>query len=508
MTNSRTQQQNVESSTSSVEPSRMLIKVDDPLNFTSSNIITTALYQQTDQLPHTEPVATSARIQWIPSIEDALLVLKKRRLEEEQQPVYIPPLAKANLQARDDDLFLLMDKVQEFLSSDRQVMLILGDSAIREPEDDMVGKQLRSHSFTRNQVQEMKQHRQFILICDGYDESQLTANLHASNLFNCPNQWDVKLVISCRSQYLGQDYHDRFVPQGVGHYNRPAFHLFQEAAIAPFSNEQIQDYVEQYVPLEPRLWTTQGYMDKLITIPNLMDLVKNPFLLTLSLEALPMVTEGKLDLSTIKITRVQLYDIFVDHWLDVNKRRLQRIILSKEDRAILDDMLDTGFVSMGVEYCTRLASAIFQKQESNPVVQYVPSKDKKSWKAAFFGPDPEIRLLRESSPLTRTGSLFQFLHRSMLEYFLSRAIFNRCDRSNDFSPQQDHDYAGVRTLDPHGPLFTRNLIAESSVIQFLCERVKQCPGVEEQLLAVIEQSKTNPTASIAAANAITILVRA
>lgn len=63
-------------------------------------------------------------------------------------------------------------------------------------------------------------------------------------------------------------------------------------------------------------------MDKLTTIPNLLDLVKNLFLLTLSLEALSGVTEGEDDLSTIKITRVQLYDTFVRHWLAVNSRRL------------------------------------------------------------------------------------------------------------------------------------------------------------------------------------------
>ncbi|KAG0357549.1 hypothetical protein BGX24_006175, partial [Mortierella sp. AD032] len=305
MTNSQAQQNNLESGPSSEKFSTKRIVIDDFLYVTSPNITTTTSYQQTVQLPHSESVASSARIQWISSIEDALLALRKRRLEEDQQPVYIPPMAKANLQARDDDLFLLVDKVQEFLASDRQVMLILGDSgsgkstfnkhlelvlfqsythggiiplfinlpAIDRPDKELITEQLRAYSFSEAQIQELKQHRQFILICDGYDESRLTTNLHTANLFNRPGQWNVKLVISCRTQYLGQDYRDRFVPQGVGYYSRPAFDLFQEAAIAPFSKEQIKDYVEQYVPLEPRTWTTQDYMDKLTTIPNLMDIV-------------------------------------------------------------------------------------------------------------------------------------------------------------------------------------------------------------------------------------------
>ncbi|KAG0273947.1 hypothetical protein BGZ96_004583, partial [Linnemannia gamsii] len=39
-----------------------------------------------------------------------------------------PPMAKANLQAKDDTLFSLMGKVKDFFASDCQVMLILGDS--------------------------------------------------------------------------------------------------------------------------------------------------------------------------------------------------------------------------------------------------------------------------------------------------------------------------------------------------------------------------------------------
>lgn len=81
-------------------------------------------------------------------------------------------------------------------------------------------------------------------------------------------------------------------------------------------------------------------MYKLTTIPNLLDLVKNPFLLTLALEALPNVTEGKKDLSAVLVTRVQLYDIFVVHWLDVNKRRLESSSLTAHERAALDQLLE------------------------------------------------------------------------------------------------------------------------------------------------------------------------
>ncbi|KAF8938080.1 hypothetical protein BGZ47_008743 [Haplosporangium gracile] len=475
-------------------------------------------------------------------LENDLQKLRKQRLNDASLPIYISPMAKANLQAGDNEVFPLMETMQEFLTSNRQVMLILGDSgagkstfnqhlehrlwteykrggpiplfinlpALERPAKDLMGEQLKQHNFSEAHIQELKQHRQFIVICDGYDESQLTINIHNSNSLNSSGQWNVKLVISCRSQYLGQDYRDRFVPHAGGHYNRPDIDLFQEAVIAPFSTEQIQDYVEQYVPLEQRTWNTQDYTDKLTTIPNLMDLVKNPFLLSLALETLPGVIAGKQDLSIIKISRVQLYDTFVEHWSNVNKRRLQSSTLSTEDRAVFEELLDAGFISTSIDYSTRLALAIFEHQKGNSIIQYVQYKDKNTWKAQFFGQEPAARLLRDSSLLARTGNLHRFLHRSMLEYFFSRAVFDPSNRgSGDVSAlPADFALSDDKSIDKKGPLFTWDLLAMPSVIQFLSDRVKQSAQFKNYLLAVVELSKSDAHASQAAANAITILIRA
>ncbi|KAG0271307.1 hypothetical protein BGZ96_005892, partial [Linnemannia gamsii] len=68
--------------------------------------------------------------------------------------------------------------------------------------------------------------------------------------------------------------------------------------------------------------------------------------------------------------------------------------------------------------------------------------------------------------------------------------------------------SAVSLLDADGPLFRRNLLTEPSIIQFLCDRVQSNPDFEQQLHSVIHQSKMDAGAAIAAANAITILVRA
>ncbi|KAF9993016.1 hypothetical protein BGZ80_008311, partial [Entomortierella chlamydospora] len=140
-------------------------------------------------------------------VETSLRQLKLERLKGQGGDVYISPRAKASQRATDD--FDLTSKVQEFLTSDRKVFLILGDSgagkstfnralevslwdnykisgriplfihlpAIEKPERDLIAGRLRKASFTESQIFELKSHREFILICDGYDESQQTRNL-------------------------------------------------------------------------------------------------------------------------------------------------------------------------------------------------------------------------------------------------------------------------------------------------------------------------------------------
>ncbi|KAF9904261.1 hypothetical protein BX616_001367, partial [Lobosporangium transversale] len=144
------------------------------------------------------------RVQKRSGVEDGLRQLKRKRMRaENNQGFYIPQYAKASPQANDDELFLLMDKVKEFLDSDKRVLLIQGDSgagkstfnrtlertlwdtyqkkhseiplfinlpAIDKPEKDLVAKQLRDYGFTDLQIKELKMNRSFTLICDGYDE--------------------------------------------------------------------------------------------------------------------------------------------------------------------------------------------------------------------------------------------------------------------------------------------------------------------------------------------------
>ncbi|KAF9902068.1 hypothetical protein EC991_005380 [Linnemannia zychae] len=491
-------------------------------------------------LPGSYPLLV--QVQDIPKVEYDLHKLRNLRMSEYSQSVYIAPMAKPNLHAPESKLFSLMDKVKEFLSSERQVMLILGDSGagkstfnrhlenelwktyetgdpiplfvnlptLERPDRDLVAEQLRLLNFFETQIQELKQHRQLVLICDGYDESQLMTNLYSTNLLNRPGQWSAKLLVTCRTQYLGPDYHHRFVPEAVGQYYASAKHLYQEVVLAPFTIKQVEQYINEFVQLNPQIWDKEDYMLRLMEIPHLMELVKNPFLLTLALHTLPIVVADKVNLSKLRLTRVQLFDIFVGHWLEANKNRLLRQRLSKTKHDMLNDMLANGFEQDGILFQIQLAAAIFREQGGIPIVHYSPVDDKTSWKAEFFSSDPKPTFYRDSSLLTRAGNYYRFAHRSLLEYFYSLSIWNSSSNIDEFAPHQYLDSTGAPVPITEHPLSSKSLVPEASVIQFLAERVQvsSTSNLKHHLVALIGLSMTDARASQAAANAITILVKA
>jgi len=499
------------------------------------------------------------RVQERPDVKGSLRQLRRQRLKERWRAVYIPPQAKAGLQASDEARFPLIEKVDEFLHSDQKVFLLLGDTgtgkstfnrelecylwqsykkggaiplhinlpAIDKPEYDMIAKQLRRCEFTEPQIRELKVHHKFTLICDGYDESQQTRNLYTSNRLNQPGEWNAKMIISCRSEYLGVDYRDRFQPEDRN--DRPDSTLFQEAVITPFSMDQVQDYITQYVSVHRPLWEADDYRKALDIIPSLKELVRNPFLMSLSLEVLPRMVDPGQDLSGTRITRMALYDQFIEHWLERGKKRLGEKNLSPQARSAFESLIDEGFARNGIDYMKKLSVAIYKEQDGQPIVTYSRYKDENSWKAQFFSREEEKQLLREACPLIRNGNQHRFIHRSLLEYGVALAIFDPEDwkakpiyeaishRRGSVSSVMSYDVqdtveagSAINEREPglESPLAWRRFMYDPSVLQFLEERVHQEPLFKQHLFDYIEQSKKDKKWRIAAANAMTILVRA
>lgn len=392
------------------------------------------------------PLASSSLLDRVQGKLDVEADLKRLRLAREKirgNAVYIPPQAKANLQAPDTELFDLMkDKANKFLdSADQKVLLLLGESgvgkstfnielesqlwskyekkvgriplfislpAIVRPEQDLIAKHLRRVGFEESQIRELKK-REFVLICDGYDESQETHNLYTNNRLNQEGEWKAQMVIGCRSDYIGLDYKDRFQP---GDRNQPSvFGQFQEAVVMPFDSNQVEDYIAKFVILKKPLWSTDNYIEVLKQIPSLQELIKNPFLLTLSLDVLPrLIDPNQKEFATAKVTRAALYDEFVEQWLERGKKRLADKDLSVQEKKALQSLSDDGFARNGIDFLKRLATEVYDRQGGNPVIKYSRLDDGISWKDEFFGSEDDRQLLRDACPLTRSGNQYHFIH--------------------------------------------------------------------------------------------------
>src|SRR6188472_408256 len=74
-----------------------------------------------------------------------------------------------------------------------------------------------------------------------------------------------------------------------------------------------------------------------------LTIVKNPFLMTLSLEVLPRMMDPGEKLSATRVTRVALYDQFIEHWLERGKKRLSEKEMSPQAKAAFESLTDEGF---------------------------------------------------------------------------------------------------------------------------------------------------------------------
>ncbi|KAF9338746.1 hypothetical protein BGX26_009582, partial [Mortierella sp. AD094] len=98
--------------------------------------------------------------------------------------------------------------------------------------------------------------------------------------------------------------------------------------------------------------------------------------------------------------------------------------LSPRDKEAFKVLSDSDFNQHGIAYLKDLATVIYEKQNGNPVISYSERLDHKTWKKTFFDNNDGKNLLREAIPLIRNNDQYRFMHKSVLEYGLSLAVFD------------------------------------------------------------------------------------
>ncbi|KAF9548726.1 Notchless protein 1 [Mortierella hygrophila] len=531
-------------------------------------------------------------------IELELQRLKIRCLQKVQSPAnYIAPLGKDTMDATDSSASPLLATVMDFLEGDRKVLLVMGDggsgktyflrqlerelwgkyagsatdsipilfdlSRVDIPKSELLRKVLMNEGINREHALTLKKnHRPFVLLCDGYDEAQVGGNIYNGNRFNSHGQGCVKLIIACRSQKLGSDFESQFQPEMDDRYNAKKLDQFQKVAMAPFTRSMIEEYVGKYIEspsqLEvhqdasqssqsPPTWSVKQCMMALADIPNLMELVGNPFILSVVLRLLPTLTSAARDDTGSHVSFDALYKLVFENWMEVNKLRLYSYSREnmKDNEEAFSDLVEYDFAAECLRHMKDLAAEIFKNQRKDALSVRHTFKDPAKWKNRFFGSDARTRLLLESLPMTRSGKTYSFLFPSLLDYLYSLVVF---DPEGSDEGNMDTDGSGTdgfdsedsaRSAEPlcsksssgqlsergrtlqeqlevergqalkkgHALGFT-NISERPMAVQFLADRVQIHQVFKEQLVETVHESANGEgNDKWLAANAMAILVK-
>ena len=358
---------------------------------------------------------------------------------------------------------------------------------------DLIGSLFKRHNWPEETIWKAKQQLQFVFILDGYDEIEN----QQGNFYDCNGlkSWQAKIVITSRPEYLGRGYQWKFHPEG-----QPE--LLQEYWLAPFSVDDIHDYTRKYVEMvnssgSEAARSVDDYK-KLVENPGVQALVSNPFLLKLV-----MTVQRTGDDNDFK--RVTLYRRFLDQWLSAAHKRLSAVVqVPQNKKETLYGLWDQDFVAQARVFCLSFAMELYRHKvleaSYSPSSKYGPKTRwltpeveaaQEVWGRFLDTGDSSQEFLRRSSPLLRVGQAYRFLHKSLRDFAVAQCML------------QDEPLSAPDSL-----LNEFHIVEDHGIIDFIVEEAKQNQELQAQLLECVEESKQNPKVANAAANAITILVRA
>ena len=333
-----------------------------------------------------------------------------------------------------------------------------------------------------------------------------------------------KIIFTCRDEILKADYRQWFMSPNSAHG-------FSEYRLLPFNEAQKENYLSHYIKSFSAEWDMDTYKTRLASIPELNNLISNPFLLNITVKVLPEIlikyTTQNNEAHRIELTRHEIYQTFIDQLFERHKEKLlkkeQEIKSLLENSAYVKKLINNhgtteikllfppsiiieteqgdkglSYVKLMSLFTERLARAMFKYKTTEIHCQLKNNSHLTfNWQGGLLKAslDAGLEILLNAGPFLPIGrQKYQFIHPSVLYFFAAKHLFNG-------ALLKSWVY-GERNLNVSG------LLDQPAVLKMLTERVHSKPEFTEALWEIINNSRSEPTVWRAAANAITILNRA
>jgi DNA replication protein DnaC len=327
---------------------------------------------------------------------------------------------------------------------DKVIVLYITLGSFDDPSHNLIEQYLQRAGLKEKEIKYLRKNHKFVFILDGYDEMSrgkgLHQNLYATNHFE---QWQAKIIISCRSSFLinAKDYRLDFYPLKQGKSNAAAF---TEITLVPFSENQIKRYISVFLKnppaevmlersdLEEKWQNPQTYLDYIDILPGLKTLISTPFLLRILMEVLPHIVADYQSVPVeerLQLTVTTLYDYFFKNYYIRQAAKLaQQGKLPEDGHSLIDDFAEYSkqlAINMWEKEVTQITywrkSTLFSKSEPDP------------WEIFLGNSDPEMVRAREGCPIkqlsagpTSSGDVWiGFFHNSFRDYLAVREIFEK-----------------------------------------------------------------------------------
>ena len=300
-----------------------------------------------------------------------------------------------------------------------------------------------------------------LIIIDGLDEIKISQeNFYLSNGWFQAEWPHIKVVTFSRPEAFSTleepiDYQRLF-------YTRDPFSLsvsdtFKELYLQPFTEEDIDEYLKAFVIKKQSTiiigeeeaeesfsanWEWTVYRDKLNQISPLSALAKNPFVLSILVQALPrIIQEAEKANGGYVYTRERVYHAFVQDWLERQARRIWRNEVQREM------LLAAGLNNAGSKlkkppselteclwtYSENLACFAWQEGKGKLDTQLseahtlryelVHRPDKKAYFLEESLCEEVVEIIRSGCLLKCQGQVYRFLHKTIVEFFAAHALF-------------------------------------------------------------------------------------